>query len=102
MPICWVSERVHSYHEIAMCYSIFTTHWVSLRLVDSRYWAEVTNFGHKFVHVPENYVRDYDRLLTGGIWAQVDMTWDDTDEKAPFFISKLTPIQNMSVVMNWK
>jgi len=66
---------------------------VKVRLVDSRYWAEVTNFGHKFVHVPENYVRDYDRLLTGGIWAQVDMTWDDTDEKAPFFISKLTPIQ---------
>src|ERR671919_2695410 len=66
---------------------------VKVRLVDSRYWADVTNFGHKFVHVPENYVRDYDRLLTGGIWAQVDMTWDDTDEKAPFFISKLTPIQ---------
>jgi ATP-dependent Lon protease len=66
---------------------------VKVRLVDSRYWAEVTNFGHKFVHVPDNYVRDYDRLLTGGIWAQVDMTWDDTDEKAPFFISKLTPIQ---------
>ena len=66
---------------------------VKVRLVDSRYWADVTNFGHKFVHVPENYVRDYDRLLTGGIWAQVDMTWDDTDEKAPFFIAKLTPIQ---------
>ena len=49
--------------------------------------------GHKFVHVPENYVRAYDRLLTGGIWAQVDMIWDDTDEKAPFFISKLAPIQ---------
>ena len=66
---------------------------VKVRLVDSRYWAEVTNFGHKFVHVPERYVRDYDRLLTGGIWAQIDMTWDDSDEKAPFFISKLTPIQ---------
>ena len=66
---------------------------VKVRLVESRYWAEVTNFGHKFVHVPERYVRDYDRLLTGGIWAQIDMTWDDSDEKAPFFVSKLTPIQ---------
>ena len=66
---------------------------VKVRLVDSRYWAEVTNFGHKFVHVPESYVRDYDRLLTGGIWAQIEMTWDDSDEKAPFFISKITPIQ---------
>jgi ATP-dependent Lon protease len=66
---------------------------VKVRLTDSRYWAEVTNFGNRLVHVPEHYVRDYERLLTGGIWAQVDMTWDDTDEKAPFFISKLTPIQ---------
>ncbi len=66
---------------------------VKVRLVDSRYWAEVTNFGHKFVHIPDHYVRDFDRLLTGGIWAQVDMVWNETDEKAPFFIEKLTPIQ---------
>src|SRR5436190_23942939 len=39
---------------------------VRVRLVDSQYWAEVTNFGHKFVRIPERYVRDYDRLLTGG------------------------------------
>ena len=29
--------------------------------------AEVTNFGHKFVHISDHYVRDFDRLLTGGI-----------------------------------
>ncbi len=34
---------------------------VKVRLVDSNYWAEVTNFGHKFVHIPNHYVRDYDR-----------------------------------------
>jgi len=66
---------------------------VKVRLVDSHYWAEVTNFGHKFVHIPDHYVRDYDRILMGGIWAQIEMTWDDTDEKAPFRIAKLTPIQ---------
>ena len=66
---------------------------VKVRLVESRYWAEVTNFGNKYVHIPDHYVREFDRLLTGGIWAQVEMTWDDSDEKAPFYISKLTPIQ---------
>jgi len=66
---------------------------VKVRLVESRYWAEVKDFGHKYVHIPDHYVRDYDRLLMGGVWAQVEMTWDDTDEKAPFYISKLTPIQ---------
>ena len=66
---------------------------VKVRLVDSRYWAEVTNFGHLYVHIPDHYVRDYDRLVTGGIWAQVDMVWDETDEKAPFRIARLDPIQ---------
>ena len=66
---------------------------VKVRLVDSTYWAEVTNFGHKFVHIPTQYVRDYDRILMGGIWAQIEMVWDETDEKAPFRISGLTPIQ---------
>lgn len=40
---------------------------------DDKYWAELKNFGHKYVHVPEHYLRDYDRLLMGGIWAQVDL-----------------------------
>src|SRR5512133_3498333 len=30
---------------------------IKVRLVDSQYWAEVTNFGHKFVHIPDHYVR---------------------------------------------
>ena len=66
---------------------------VKVRLVDSNYWAEVTNFGHKFVHIPDQYVRDYDRILMGGIWAQIEMVWDPTDEKSPFRIASLTPIQ---------
>ncbi len=69
---------------------------VKVRLVDSQYWAEVTNFGHKFVHIPDHYVREYDRLLTGGIWTQVDMRFEYDEEskgKYPFWIDKLTPIQ---------
>ncbi len=46
---------------------------VKVRLVDSDYWAECVNFGDKFVHIADQYVRDFERLLTGGIWAQVDM-----------------------------
>ena len=34
---------------------------------DDKYWAELKNFGHKYVHVPEHFLRDYDRLLMGGI-----------------------------------
>ena len=69
---------------------------VKVRLVDSDYWAELDHFGHKHVHVPEHYVRKFDRLLTGGIWAQVDMRFEYDEEsrgKYPFWIEKLTPIQ---------
>jgi ATP-dependent Lon protease len=69
---------------------------VKVRLVDSDYWAEVANFGHKNVHVPEHYVRDYERLVMGGVWAQVDMRFQYDEEsrgKNPFWIDKLTPIQ---------
>ena len=69
---------------------------VKVKLVDSDYWAEVVNFGSKNVHIPSNYVRDFERLLTGGIWAQIDMIFEYDEEsggKNPFFIEKLTPIQ---------
>jgi ATP-dependent Lon protease len=69
---------------------------VKVRLVDSDYWAECLNFGDKFIHVPDQYVRDFDRLLTGGVWAQVDMRFeydDETKGKHPFWIDKLMPIQ---------
>jgi len=69
---------------------------VKVRLVDSDYWAEVNNFGNKFVHIQTQYVRDYERLLTGGIWAQIDMRFETDEEgkgKNPFWIEKLTPIQ---------
>jgi ATP-dependent Lon protease len=69
---------------------------VKVRLVDSDYWADVNNFGNKFVHIQTQYVRDFERLLTGGIWAQIDMRFETDEEgkgKNPFWIEKLTPIQ---------
>jgi ATP-dependent Lon protease len=69
---------------------------VKVRLVDSDYWAEVTNFGHKNVHIPEHYVSEYERLVMGGVWAQVDMRFaydEESKGKNPFWIDKLIPIQ---------
>jgi ATP-dependent Lon protease len=69
---------------------------VKVRLVDSDLWAEVVNFGDKYVHIPTQYVRDYERLVTGGVWCQLDMRFEydeETKGKHPFWIDKLTPIQ---------
>ncbi len=64
---------------------------------DDKHWAELKNFGHRFVHIPEHYLRQYDRLLMGGIWAQVEIKHQYDEEAAgkrsPFWIEGLKPIQ---------
>jgi ATP-dependent Lon protease len=70
---------------------------VSVRLDGVRYWADLVNFGNNFVHIPDSVVRRYDRLLEGGIWAQVQIEYREDEEVSgkarPFFISELNPIQ---------
>jgi len=64
---------------------------------DDKYWAEFVNFGHKYVHIPEIYIQKYDRLLMGGIWAQVDLIHRFDEEargkRSPFWIENMKPIQ---------
>ena len=64
---------------------------------DDKYWAELKNFGHKFVHIPEHFMRQYDRLLMGGIWAQIDLRHQYDEEqkgkRSPFWIDSIKPIQ---------
>src|SRR3954451_4741087 len=64
---------------------------------DDKHWAELVNFGHKNIHIPEHYLRDFDRLLMGGIWAQVELKHQYDEEakgkRSPFWIEGLKPIQ---------
>ena len=64
---------------------------------DDKYWGELTNFGNRYIHIPERYVREYDRLLMGGIWAQIDLQHQYDEEqkgkRSPFWIQELKPIQ---------
>jgi ATP-dependent Lon protease len=72
---------------------------VSVRLVASedKYWASLVNFGYKNVHISEKQIHKYDKLLQGGLWAQVVMEYlyevDDSGKKSPFRIRDLKPIQ---------
>ena len=64
---------------------------------DDKHWAELVNFGYKYVHVPEHFLRQFDRLLMEGIWAQVDLRYQYDEEakgkKSPFWIDSVKPIQ---------
>ena len=64
---------------------------------NDKHWAELVNFSHKNVHIPEHYLRDYDRLLMGGVWAQMEIRHQYDEEqkgkRSPFWIDSLKPIQ---------
>lgn len=64
---------------------------------DDKYWAEIVNFGHRYVHIPERFVKDYDRLLMGGIWAEITLKhlYDEEakGKRSPFWVTSLKPIQ---------
>ena len=64
---------------------------------DDKYWAELVNFGHKYIHVPQHVVRENDRLLMGGVWAEVELQHRFDEEtkgrRSPFWIGSFRPIQ---------
>lgn len=72
---------------------------VSVRLVGSedKYWATLANFGEKYVHIGDGFVRKYERLLQGGVWAQLQLEYfyDESapGRKSPFIIRDMKPIQ---------
>lgn len=73
---------------------------VKARLVESenKIWAELVNFNSRYVHVPERVWQEYDRLFESGVWAQVDLIYNETDDepagsRRPFWIESFRPIQ---------
>jgi ATP-dependent Lon protease len=70
---------------------------VRVRALEDKDWAELANFGNRYLHIPDHIIRQYPRLLEGGIWGQVDLEYrpgDDTDGRSrPFYVTSLRPIQ---------
>lgn len=64
---------------------------------DDRYWATLHNISLDYVNIDELLVREHDRLLMGGIWAEVNLRYDPTIRfrggARPFVIDSLKPIQ---------
>jgi len=67
---------------------------VTYKEKEKRHWAEMENFGSRRIAIPEKYYRDNDRLLEGGIWAEVTVGHNDIDDDDyAFYIEDLRPIQ---------
>jgi ATP-dependent Lon protease len=72
---------------------------ISARLVEThdKYWARLSNLNLDYINIDDSLVREHDRLLMGGIWAEIVLRYDDSfifkGQNRPFFVESLRPIQ---------
>jgi len=61
---------------------------------EKRHWAALENFNSQRIAIAEKFYRDNERLLEGGIWAEVTLGFNEIeDDDYAFFIEDLRPIQ---------
>ena len=61
---------------------------------EKRHWASLENFNSQRIAIGEMFYRDNDRLLEGGIWAEVTLAHNAIEEDDyAFYIEDLRPIQ---------
>lgn len=61
---------------------------------DRRHWAALENFDSRTVAISEKFYKDNDRLLQGGLWAEVTIAYNEIeDDDYAFYIEDLRPIQ---------
>jgi len=72
---------------------------ITVRLVEThdKYWARLSNLDLDYVNIDDSLVREHDRLLLGGIWAEIILRYDGSyvfkGQNRPFFVDTIRPIQ---------
>lgn len=72
---------------------------IDVKLVEThdKYWARLSNLNLDYINIEDADVRAHDRLLLGGIWAEVSLRYDDSfifrGQNRPFFVDAIRPIQ---------
>ena len=61
---------------------------------EKRHWAALENFNSQRIAISEKFYRDNNRLLEGGIWAEMTVGYNEIeDDDYAFYIEDLRPIQ---------
>lgn len=77
-------------------YTIIDKLTVKLNEKRDIYVAEFSNLGLKDVEIPSKYVKNFEKLLGGGIWCIVKIEYyyeEGARNQTPFIIESVTPIQ---------
>ena len=90
------AEKVKSKIRELGKYTVIDKLTVKLNAKKDLYEAEFSNLGLKGVPIDPHYVKDFDKLLGGGIWCILKMDYyfdEDAKDASPFNISNLNPTQ---------
>lgn len=61
---------------------------------EKTHWAAMENFNSRRIQISEKFYRSNDRMLEGGIWAEVTVGHNDSeDDDYAFYVEELRPIQ---------
>jgi ATP-dependent Lon protease len=87
LVLSWIKERGH--------YRIIDRVTVALNDAKGTYEAVFANLGIKKVIIESDYIKNYPKLLVGGIWCIVDLEYryEEDREHIPWVIENLKPIQ---------
>ena len=93
-----IKSRIREYGQ----YSVIDKVTVALNPKIDTYEAEFSNLGLKGVPISSMYVKEFDKLLVGGIWCMVKIDYfydEEVRNSNPFNVSSLQPIQmpNMDI-----
>lgn len=97
------AEKVKSKIKEIGHYSIIDKISVALNEKKDQYEAEFSNLGLKCVPISASYVKEFDKLLVGGIWCIMKMDYyfdEEAKGQSPFNISSLKPIQMPNMDIN--
>ena len=86
-------------------YSIIDRLTVRLDVKKDKYFAEFSNLGIKGIEIDEEYPNQYDRLLCGGIWCLINLSYNhqEMSNESAIEIVNLKPIQMPKVsIKNYK
>lgn len=97
------AEKIKSRIKELGQYSIIDKVSVTLNASIDTYVAEFSNLGLKGVPISPKYVKEFDKLLAGGIWCMLKMDYffdEEAKNNNPFSISSLKPIQMPNMDLN--
>jgi len=91
------AEKIRHFIRENRSHSVIANLEVRLVETEDKYWASISAINENFVNIPENIVRQYPMLLSGGMWGTIDLTYDETEihnkKIRPFKVTSFTPFQ---------